>query len=75
MTAYSRYVCGNCGRDRLTSAAEVPPLCPACALDAIRNGPDPITFTCPVCGSTSYNPIDAVEGYCGHCHQFTGHTR
>lgn len=29
-------------------------------------------FTCPVCGWASYNPTDKREGYCGHCHAFTG---
>lgn len=29
------------------------------------------SFTCPVCGATSYNPNDVAEGYCGRCHDFT----
>ena len=29
-------------------------------------------FTCPTCGRTSHNPTDAAEGYCGHCHAWTG---
>lgn len=29
-------------------------------------------FTCPVCKRTSYHPEDVAEGYCGHCHKFTG---
>lgn len=32
----------------------------------------PVSFTCPACGKTSYNPNDAREGYCGACHAFTG---
>lgn len=31
-----------------------------------------MSFTCPVCGRTSYNPTDEREGYCGNCHAFTG---
>lgn len=34
----------------------------------------PVSFNCPVCGKTSYNPNDAREGYCGACHAFTGHS-
>jgi hypothetical protein len=30
------------------------------------------SFTCPICLRTSYNPNDVREGYCGHCHDFTG---
>jgi ribosomal protein L37E len=30
------------------------------------------SFTCPRCGRTSHNPTDAVEGYCGACHDWTG---
>jgi ribosomal protein L37E len=29
-------------------------------------------FTCPRCGKTSWNTMDVREGYCGHCHDFTG---
>lgn len=32
---------------------------------------DIVSFTCPVCVSISYNPVDAKMGYCGHCHKFT----
>jgi hypothetical protein len=28
-------------------------------------------FTCPRCGRTSHHPIDAQEGYCGYCHDWT----
>jgi hypothetical protein len=31
-----------------------------------------VSFTCPRCGRTSQNPNDEREGYCGHCHQWTG---
>ena len=31
-----------------------------------------MSFTCPVCWRTSYNPNDEAEGYCGYCHDFTG---
>lgn len=27
--------------------------------------------TCPRCGMTSYNPMDAIEGYCGNCNEWT----
>lgn len=30
------------------------------------------SFTCPVCGATSWNPNDVREGYCGRCHDWTG---
>ena len=30
------------------------------------------SITCPVCGMTSYHPVDIAEGYCGNCHDFTG---
>lgn len=32
------------------------------------------SFTCPVCGLTSHNPVDVLEGYCGACHRWTGKT-
>lgn len=34
----------------------------------------PESFTCPVCGKTSYHPKDIEHGYCGNCHDFTGAT-
>lgn len=33
---------------------------------------DPVGFTCPRCGRTSYHPQDLAHGYCGACHAFTG---
>lgn len=33
------------------------------------------SFTCPLCGKTSYNPDDVREGYCGACHEWTGELR
>jgi hypothetical protein len=30
------------------------------------------SFTCPVCGMTSYHPEDIRQGYCGKCHGWTG---
>lgn len=33
---------------------------------------EPAAFTCPRCERTSYNPNDAVAGYCGACHDWTG---
>lgn len=29
-------------------------------------------ITCPTCGLTSHHPKDIAEGYCGHCHDWTG---
>jgi hypothetical protein len=29
------------------------------------------TFTCPRCGRTSHNRVDAEQGYCGYCHDWT----
>lgn len=31
----------------------------------------PESFTCPVCGMTSYNPNDVQHSYCGNCHEWT----
>lgn len=33
------------------------------------------SITCPRCASTSYNPEDVRQGYCGHCHDWTGRPR
>lgn len=33
------------------------------------------SFTCPRCGRTSHNLMDVKEGYCGHCHDWTGPQR
>lgn len=30
-----------------------------------------ITITCPMCGMTSHNPDDVLNGYCGNCHAYT----
>lgn len=30
-------------------------------------------FTCPRCGRSSHHPKDIEHGYCGACHDFTGH--
>lgn len=32
-----------------------------------------MSFTCPACSATSYNPNDERYGYCGRCHDHTGH--
>jgi hypothetical protein len=32
-----------------------------------------MTFTCPRCGAVSEHPVDEREGYCGRCHDWTGH--
>ena len=32
-------------------------------------------FTCPRCGAVSHHPMDALEGYCGACHDWTGSRR
>ena len=31
-----------------------------------------MSFTCPKCRMTSYNPNDERFGYCGNCHEWTG---
>lgn len=36
---------------------------------------DSPSFTCPRCGSKSYHPKDVAEGYCGHCHDWTGESQ
>lgn len=33
------------------------------------------SFTCPVCGCTSYNPNDVVHRYCGNCRAFVDDLR
>ena len=33
------------------------------------------SFTCPRCGAVSHNPTDAVQGYCGRCHDWTSPER
>lgn len=30
----------------------------------------PPSITCPICGMTSHNPNDVVNGYCGNCHAY-----
>ena len=37
--------------------------------DAERSSGEP-SYTCPLCGRTSYNPNDLANQYCGACHQF-----
>jgi hypothetical protein len=32
-----------------------------------------MSFTCPRCGAVSHHPKDEEHGYCGACHDFTGH--
>ena len=32
-----------------------------------------MSFTCPRCGAESHHPKDEEHGYCGRCHDFTGH--
>jgi hypothetical protein len=31
-----------------------------------------VSFTCPTCHRTSYNPNDALHGWCGACNAVTG---
>lgn len=40
--------------------------------DGTVTAPGVPSFTCPVCGMTSYHPADIANGYCGNCHAFTG---
>jgi hypothetical protein len=35
-----------------------------------ENSPPAPPFVCPLCGWKSYNPNDAEQQYCGHCHRF-----
>ena len=30
-----------------------------------------LSITCPNCGTTSHNPTDIAQGYCGNCHDWT----
>jgi hypothetical protein len=38
----------------------------------VRDVTDEASFTCPRCGAESHHPMDAAEGYCGACHDWTG---
>jgi hypothetical protein len=40
-------------------------------IDAMIEPPQQPSFVCPRCGSRSFSPTDAKEGYCGKCHAFT----
>lgn len=31
-----------------------------------------MSWLCPRCGKVSYHPTDMIEGYCAHCHDWTG---
>src|SRR6266568_7921006 len=33
---------------------------------------EPLSFTCPDCHTTSHNPNDITNQYCGNCHEFKG---
>jgi ribosomal protein L37E len=33
---------------------------------------EPASFTCPVCGRTTYHPRDVEERYCANCSWWTG---
>lgn len=41
---------------------------------ASRPAYEPASIVCPACGWRSYSPSDIREGYCGHCHDWTGRT-
>ena len=32
-----------------------------------------MSFECPKCHAVSHHPEDERHGYCGNCHEFTGH--
>lgn len=32
-----------------------------------------MSFECPKCSRVSHHPEDEKHGYCGNCHEFTGH--
>jgi hypothetical protein len=38
-----------------------------------QGAPQLESFTCLVCGRTSYHPTDVEEGWCGACHGATAH--
>lgn len=44
-------------------------------MSPLRRVDDPARFgwsyTCPICGMTSFNPHDVIEGYCGYCCDWT----
>ncbi len=52
-----------------------------CLLDRGHDGPhdwggkpaSTLPIKCPRCGSESWHPVDALEGYCGRCHWWTSH--
>jgi hypothetical protein len=54
--------------DRRTRADR--PVCAICRHAEDRR--EAISFTCPRCEATSWNPNDAAEGYCARCHAWTG---
>lgn len=41
-------------------------------IDALADEAERGYFHCPRCGKWSANPTDKAEGYCGHCHDWTG---
>jgi hypothetical protein len=43
--------------------------------DPAEGGGVPGGFRCPRCGAVSANPVDAVEGYCGRCRDWTAAAR
>jgi predicted RNA-binding Zn-ribbon protein involved in translation (DUF1610 family) len=55
--------------------AAVQPLLRAASAAAADFVEEAVAFTCPRCGSRSYNPNDIREGYCGACHDWTGGTQ
>jgi hypothetical protein len=48
---------------------------PAEVRPVVEVGLPPDRITCPVCGMTSYHPVDIREGYCGNCHDWTSPPR
>lgn len=32
---------------------------------------EPLTYTCRVCARTTAHPVDAADGYCPSCHDWT----
>lgn len=42
------------------------------AFNAAEKGMTRPQFVCPRCGKTSHHPVDAIEGYCAKCHDWTG---
>jgi hypothetical protein len=57
------------GRPMRTLTGQVYTMLAIAQLDVVEV-PAPLSFTCPFCRRTSYNPHDIAQRYCGACHRF-----